>query len=578
MNSAANRPARRGPALQPGALQLRLLLAGLLLIGGWLWFGNLDTRHLIRPDEGRYAEIAREMLVTGDWLTPRLNGYKYFEKPALQYWATALSFQWFGVDEWTARLWPALTGFLALLAAAGMARSMAGQASQRTGSAVLAALVLGSSLLYAFTGHVLSLDMGVAVFMSLAVFALTLGQMDGRSPATRRNWMLAGWACMALAVLSKGLIGIVLPVAGVGCYILIQRDWRLLRRLELLRGGALFLLIATPWLIAVSLANDEFFRFFFIHEHFERFLTKVHGRYQPMWYFLPILLGGLLPWTLSALAASISAWQRDENKQFKPARMLLLWCVLVFVFFSVSGSKLPSYILPLFPALAVLTGLYLVSAARWMHALQALSAMIAGVALAVGSTQLPRVADAELPMEMLAEYAPWLLTAGLCGVLGSAVSLWMVQRRWLLRAASLLGLSSLAMTQISLSGHEVLSPLYSAYHMAERVRPMLSAKTPFYSVNTFDHSLPFYLGRTVTMVSYKDELSQPIAWQPGDFIPDLKSFANIWNQQREAYAVYAANDYDNPATHPTMPHRLIMRDPRRVLIGTVNAAQEPSAR
>jgi hypothetical protein len=171
-----------------------------------------------------------------------------------------------------------------------------------------------------------------------------------------------------------------------------------------------------------------------------------------------------------------------------------------------------------------------------------------------------------------------LLTAGLCGVLGGAVSLWMVQRRWLLRAASLLGLSSLAMTQISLSGHEVLSPLYSAYHMAERVRPMLSAKTPFYSVNTFDHSLPFYLGRTVTMVSYKDELSQPIAWQPGDFIPDLKSFANIWNQQREAYAVYAANDYDNPATHPTMPHRLIMRDPRRVLIGTVNAAQEPSAR
>ena len=123
-----------------------------------------------------------------------------------------------------------------------------------------------------------------------------------------------------------------------------------------------------------------------------------------------------------------------------------------------------------------------------------------------------------------------------------------------------------------------MSSLYSAYDVAQKIKPRLHAATPVYTVNTFDHTLPYYLGRTVTMVSYKDELSQPIAWQPGDFIPDLKSFANIWNQQREAYAVYAANDYDNPATHPTMPHRLIMRDPRRVLIGTVNAAQEPSAR
>ena len=182
--------------------------------------------------------------------------------------------------------------------------------------------------------------------------------------------------------------------------------------------------------------------------------------------------------------------------------------------------------------------------------------------VAAGATQLA----AEMPA----------MIAG--GVLGGAVSLWMVQRQWLLRAASLLGMSSLAMTQIALNGHEVLSPLYSAYHMAERVKPLLSSDTPFYSVNTFDHSLPFYLGRTVTMVSYKDELSQSIAWQPGDFIPDMKSFAAIWTQQREAYAVYAANDYDNPATHPTMPHRLIMRDPRRVLIGTVNAAPGSSAR
>ena len=133
--------------------------------------------------------------------------------------------------------------------------------------------------------------------------------------------MLFGWAACALAVLSKGLIGIVLPAGAVALYVLWQRDWRLLARLELGAGLALFLAIAAPWFIMVSLANHEFARFFFIHEHFERFLTKDHGRYQPWWYFLPLLALGAVPWTL-ALPGALASRRAPPPAAVVPAAAL----------------------------------------------------------------------------------------------------------------------------------------------------------------------------------------------------------------------------------------------------------------
>ena len=192
-------------------------LLALILIFTLAWFGTLEQRRLINPDEGRYSEIPREMVATGDWLTPRLNGIKYFEKPALQYWATAAAFTAFGEHHWTARLWPALTGFLGILATAfATARLFGLQAG------LIAGAVLAGSLLWNVIGHVNTLDMGVSFFLAAAVFALCLGQRDEAnlrepSPESRR-WQDGSWVLMALAILSKGLIGLVLPAAAVVAY------------------------------------------------------------------------------------------------------------------------------------------------------------------------------------------------------------------------------------------------------------------------------------------------------------------------------------------------------------------------
>ena len=158
------------------------LLWGLLAAFAVVWFGTLDYRKLIKPDEGRYAEIAREMAVSGDWITPRLNGIKYFEKPPLQYWATAAAFNLFGQDEWTARLWPGITGFLGVLLALYTGTKLFGPAAGG-----LAAMVLGTSLLYLFIGHINTLDMGVAFFLEAALCAFLLAQSSRR--ASPEAWL-----------------------------------------------------------------------------------------------------------------------------------------------------------------------------------------------------------------------------------------------------------------------------------------------------------------------------------------------------------------------------------------------------
>lgn len=547
-------------------------LLALLALFAIAWFATLDARHLIKPDEGRYAEIAREMVATGDWLTPRLNGYKYFEKPALQYWATAAGYVLLGINEWTARLWPALTGFLGVLAAFWFGNRLFGAPA-----GLYAAVVLGSSAMFVFTGHFLSLDMGLALFMSLAVLAWPVARHAADARSARR-WMLAGWAAMALAVLSKGLVGIVLPVAAVGLSILASRDWAALRRLELLRGGALFLAITAPWFTAVSLANPEFFDFFFIHEHFQRFLTKVHDRYEPPWYFLPVLGIGLMPWTLALLPAGAWVLRRQApgaGPAMSPERFLLLWCAVVMAFFSASSSKLPAYILPLWPAAAVVVGAWLaragdganglLAARRWLAGCGVL-AFAGGAALAAVAMTVQRRAEPEVPAEALAAYAPWLLAAGVVLALGGVAGALLCRARSLRLPVLAFGVAGLACTQLALTGHGTMSVLHSAYHTAERARPLLAPDTPFYVVGTFDHTLPFYLGRTVTMVSYKDELAMPISWEPRDFIANVNDFWTVWAAQPRALALISQTDFRRLGPKPPGEFEVVSSDVRRVLL------------
>ena len=320
-----------------------------MLIYAALWFGTLNYRHLIPSDEGRYAEMAREMLVTGDWVTPRYNGYKYFEKPPLQIWATAATFQLFGIGDWQARLWAALTGFLTILAI-----GFTGAKIYNARAGWLAAVVLASSPMWVISGHFNSLDMGLSAFLAASLCSLLIAQ-TAHTQSSRSHWMWACWIFMALATLSKGVIGAAIPAMVFVIYSISARDWKIWTRLHLFTGTILFLAITAPWFVLVAQRNPEFLEFFFIHEHLQRFTQDAHSRTGPIYYFVPLLLIGLLPWVAQLPGSITQAWQ-ERSKTFSCGWLLSCWFLVIFAFFSVSQSKLPGYIIPVFPALALLIG------------------------------------------------------------------------------------------------------------------------------------------------------------------------------------------------------------------------------
>src|SRR5450759_5903614 len=407
--------------------------------------------------------------------------------------------------------------------------------------------------------------MGVVFFLSAAVCAFLLAQHDAADARARTRWMLTAWAALALAMLSKGLIGLVLPGAALVLYIVIERDWRLAGRLRLVAGTALLLALTLPWFVSVSLANPEFFHFFFIHEHFERFLTTQHGRYQPPYYFIPVLLGGMLPWTVTLVDALARAWKRDPQQRFQTHRFLLLWAAVVFVFFSASDSKLVSYILPMFPALALLTGVRLTQLRKRALAWQTLPAALAGIALLALLPGIERYASREVPAELFRDYAVWLIAAALLQIAGTAACAWLAWRGRGAAALAVLAAVGLVFAQLVLSGHESLSRANSAYHIAQKIKPELKPGMPFYSVNTYDQSLQFYLQRSTTMVVYKDELGFGIEQEPGKFIPDFPLFETTWNAGREALALMSPDAYEMFRAKG-LPMRLVARDTRRIIV------------
>jgi 4-amino-4-deoxy-L-arabinose transferase-like glycosyltransferase len=507
-------------------------LRGWVLVGvfAMVWFASLGFRSLVKPDEGRYAEIAREMAASGDWVTPRLNGIKYFEKPPLQYWATAAAFKAFGEREWTARLWTGLTGFCGVLLAAFAGRALYGPAA-----GLLAGAVLGSSLMYFIMGHLNTLDMGLAVFLEAALIAFLVGLRAPPAAGAERRWMLVAWAALALAVLSKGLVALVLPFVTLAAYSLVQRDLTPWRRLHFAAGVPLLLAIAAPWFVAVSLANPEFPRFFFVHEHFERFLTTEHRRVQPFWYFAPIVAAGLLPWTTVAAHALVQAWQRAEPGPFRAGRFLVLWSAVVFAFFSASGSKLPSYILPVFPAVAIVAG----DALARMPGRMLRSHLIPVLVLALAA--LPflhwgRFDDDPETVAMTGRYVGWLIVAFAILAAGAALAWWRARERPV-QGALVLSAAALFFSATALLGHEALGRWNSAHYIAGEIRHELKPDAPFYSVGLYDQTLPFYLRRTVTLVAYADEFEFGLAQEPERRIDTIEAFEKRWREDPMAYAV-----------------------------------------
>ncbi|MEO6565532.1 MAG: glycosyltransferase family 39 protein [Casimicrobiaceae bacterium] len=526
----------------------------------------LELRGLYFPDEGRYAEIPREMIESGDWVTPRLNGFPYFEKPPLQYWLTAAIFAVAGEDEWTARLVPALAGLGALFAVLLTARRLLGR---RAGW--MAAAVMASSLGYFLATQFVTLDMLLTAALTCALCAFLRAQ-DARATVTdNRRWMLVAWALCALAVLTKGPVGVVLPALAIATYVLVARDLSLLRRLHITLGLMVLAVITLPWFLLVEARNPGFSEFFFVHEHWQRFTQPLHHRAGPIWYFIPILVVFLMPW-LPAMAWSIRDWKGfgATPSGFSPGRFAWCWAGAILVFFSVSSSKLPAYVLPAMGAIALAVAAPM--ARRWTMSVRitAWTLVSGGVVTALAAVPVTVWITAALVRDDYASSVGWVIAAGLLLSATGIVTLRSLLKRQRVNALAVLVLGAMTACQLGAVVAYEVDRYFSAERLIERIsggeslRPF-RPELPFYSVDTFDHTVPFYLGRQVILVKEKGELDWGIARAPRTYIAEFATFEQRWRDGGDAYAIMAPSTYE-ALRRADLPMRLIDTDGRRVVV------------
>lgn len=532
----------------------------LTLVFGLLLGFRLGSHPLANPDEGRNAEIAREMIATGDWVTPRLNGVNYFEKPPLVYWAVAIGQSVFGRNEWAVRAVPAGFGLGGILLTYAAARRRYG-----CDAALAAAIVLGTSLLYVALSRFLILDMAVSVLMSATLFCFILGIRE--APGVRRRWLFYGlYASAALATLTKGLIGFLVTGAVMFLWLLIFNQWKRLRPFYLPSGLLLFLAIAVPWHVLAARHNETWVHRYFVYEHFLRFTSSAASRPGPWYYFIPVLLLGIFPWTgflgcaiRHALPGGWAARKERADEWF-----YVVWVGFVFLFFSASQSKLPPYILPVFPPLAVLIGAWFAaspvageSPRRLRRGLRVFSFFcgLLGVVVLVAVFKVglvikdPPRAVALQPFAVAIAvvlftggiFAPWLARArGERPALGTMAA----------TLAVFFCLLVLALPEIQRPGTKSLAAIVAA-----SARP--GDRVLHY--HEFFHDFPFYSGRLVDVVAFQGELEleeDAAARASGRFM-DEPAFRSLWAGEGRVLAVARKRDVKELFADSSFRYRLL---------------------
>jgi 4-amino-4-deoxy-L-arabinose transferase-like glycosyltransferase len=530
-----------------------------------LWFALLAHRPLYEPDEGRYAEIPREMLSGGDWVIPHLNALVYLEKPPLQYWLTALAFRGFGQSEFTARLCTGLAGYLSLAAVFFLGLKLWG-----FDAGVRALMFTSASTLFVLLGHQLTLDMLLSFFLLASLGCFLLAQENRDNPRQWRSWMLGCWIAMAFAVLTKGLIGVLIPGATLASYVIWQRDWPLLRRLNFRWGLPLFVAIAAPWFVLAARANAQFLRFFFVREHFQRYLTPIEHRTEPWWFFAPVLAVGIMPWLPQAARALVLPFtERAPRGQFVAPRLLWIWCVFVLVFFSISSAKLIPYILPAIPALALLCASQRSSDSRGSLLMGAFLSLASSLGLMGYASGWWGSVEARALLPMI---HPVLIATRALLALGAVISALCALRGRLRAALAALSAAWFLASGSILVAADYAQSSFSAKDVALVLRRQIAAdpkgdtaRAPIFAVQSYEQSLPFYLQRPLVLVDYRGELDFGLTQDPQRGIPTLGQFAQVWLSLNDGFAVMPPSTRDR-LSGLGVPMREIARFPETVMI------------
>lgn len=316
-----------------------------------LFFFRLGDRPLWDIDEGMHAHTSKVMVLTGDWVTPRYNGENFYDKPILYNWFASLAFYIFGFTEFAARLPAALLGLACVLTTYFLGRRLFGPLSGFVG-----AIVLATAGEYIVMSRVVVHDISLVFFMTLSLFLYYAGYVDA---GRRRVYFLLMYAAAGASVLAKGPLGLALPAMIVGIHLIIERRLRFLKEMHIGWDILIFLAVASPWYILISLENPDYARYFFLEKNLASFLgsSTVEIKHpEPFYYHIGTLFSGFFPWSIFLPLAIWRAAKGRFGALGDGAVFLIIWLGTVFIFFSLAKSKLPTYILPLFPAAALLVG------------------------------------------------------------------------------------------------------------------------------------------------------------------------------------------------------------------------------
>ncbi|MGA6993678.1 MAG: phospholipid carrier-dependent glycosyltransferase [Candidatus Deferrimicrobiaceae bacterium] len=523
-----------------------------------LYGSALGTIPLLEPDEGRYAEIPREMLASGDFVTPHLNGVAYLEKPPLFYWGTAASLAVFGETEFGARCFTAAVSVAGILLTYWMGATLAGW---RAG--LYAAIVLSTSFYYYAIGRLNTLDMTLAVLLILSIFPAFLYHSGKRES---RAYLLLSYGASGLAFLTKGLVGVVFPLAVLVLWLVFSQRQREYAKAFSPLGVGIFLAIALPWTILVQRENPDFLWFFFVHEQFLRYATKIHHHAEPFWFFLPVVIAGFLPWVAFLRRIAISV--RGAQEAFLPREdlaFLLSWILFVFLFFSFSGSKLATYVAPIFPPLAVLFGRGLEFwADREDGEVRCRFPLALSLVLAAAMLALPSFSRHRL------DPSAW---AGFCAAPVALILLWgampLFVRRLGAERVVLLSflLLALFLTSLNRPAGKYLGDYKSVKNLSLSLRGILRPGDDLAQYGTFRQGLLFYTGRRTILVDDMGELEfgADRAEDRADYFLSHDDFRKHWNSPRRVFCLFKRDAM--PLIREKFPdHQLLYRSDEGILI------------
>jgi 4-amino-4-deoxy-L-arabinose transferase-like glycosyltransferase len=517
---------------------------------------------LSEPDEARYGEIAREMVERGDWVTPTCNYVRYFEKPPLVYWLTAATFSVLGLSEFAARMWPALFGLLGIAVAGLLGRAMYG-----AWVGVVAAAVLAACPYYFGLSQALVLDVPLAALIAVAHGAFWTAYATA-VPWQRRAAVLALYVTTALAVLTKGPVAVVLVGGTLASFIALRREWGVLRWLVSPLAVAAFLAVALPWFVLVSLRTPQFVDFFIVKQHLERFAAPTEHR-QAAWFFVPIVLGGALPWSAFFIFAPrrpLAALRRLLARRASAATLYcVLWVAVTFVFFSLSRSKLATYVVPLFPPLAILM-------ARGLRDLVAggvASPLRRGLVLttAVGVVLLvtaPVVADVVDLWQTPTIVSRMLLGGALVTVLGFTALL-LLRRGARAASVAMLVVIMLGFQAVAVSGRTI-APAYDV--LGTTIRQYARPGDAVAVYRHYVHGIAYYAQRRVVQVLQRGELSfggrlegpNPYFW------PSDATLLDHWRSGQRVFLVINRVDLESLAPRLSPAPRQLASEGKKVVV------------